>query len=394
MRRNARLALLGWLALAAFAAPAVALGADFVIGYLELEDDPRYNKKQTYARFLTEPLGRPFAGAEVALKEIKYHGAELDLQFKLERVSAKDSKALLDALLGLEQQGVHFFVVDAPAETVAALAEQTKDREVVLMNVAAREDALRQEQCAAHLFHVIPNHAMLMDALVQYLISRKWNEVLVLEGPDPPDKLLVAAFERAAKRYGAKIVDKREFVLSNDPRERDKNNVALLTGGEDYDVVFVADAHGEFARDVPYQTVEPRPVVGNEGLAASAWHWAWDRHGAPQLEKRFEKKAKRPMRSFDWAAWLAVKSIAEAVQRTGSADSKTLTDHLRDEQAIIDTFKGNRASFRAWDNQLRQPILLITHNWVVERTPITGFLHQKNNLDTMGFDERDSACKL
>ena len=376
-------------------APFVAAAAEnkFVIGYLEQRGDPRYGKKQTYAQFLTEPLGRPYQGAEVALDEIKFHGAAIDATFQLEKVRKREPAELLAAIDEMNQRGVHFFIVDAPAATVAELAEATQGRDLLLFNVSARADALRQAQCYPHLLHVIPNYAMLSDALVQYLIMRKWNRVLVLEGPSDEDKAMAAAFERSAKRYGAKIVDKRPFVLSNDPRERDQNNVALLTAGADYDVVFVADSDGEFARDVPYHTVLPRPVVGSEGLAAAAWHWAWERHGAPQLEGRFQDKAGRPMRDYDWAAWLAVKAVAEAVQRTGSADFATLRDYLLDPELILDGFKGNRINFRPWDRQLRQPILLITHNWVVDRAPLPGFLHQTNNLDTLGFDERESLCE-
>ena len=47
-----------------------------------------------------------------------------------------------------------------------------------------------------------------------------------------------------------------------------------------------------------------------------------------------------------------------------------------------------------WNNQLRQAILLHTHNAVLARAPIEGFLHQKNNLDTLGSDESESGCRL
>jgi ABC transporter substrate binding protein (PQQ-dependent alcohol dehydrogenase system) len=231
------------------------------------------------------------------------------------------------------------------------------------------------------------------DALGQFLVFRKWREVLVLEGPSEADKALSAAFQRSARRFGLRVSDIRPWVLSNDPRQRDRNNVALLTGG-DYDVVFVADAEGEFARDVPYQTQQPRPVLGSEGLAALAWHWAWERHGAPELEKRFNKQAGRSMRDPDWAAWVAVKAVAEAVQRTGSGEFTALRDYLLGPELILDGFKGNRMNFRPWNRQLRQPLLLGTHNWVVERAPIRGFLHEKNNLDTLGFDRRESRCEL
>ena len=371
-----------------------AAAGDFTIGYLQLKKDGRYSKKRTFAQYLMQPLGRPYSAAKVALGEVKFHAAAINSQFKLKRSKGKNAKSLLAKLEEFHAEGVNFFILDLPADIVTEIAAATKGKDLMLFNISAREDRLRQEQCQAHLFHIQPSYAMLMDALTQYIIFRKWNRVLILEGPNEDDKLMAAAFERSAKRYGAKIVEKRPFLLSNDPRERDQNNVALLTAEADYDVVFVADTDGEFARDVPYHTIKPQLVIGSEGLAATAWHWAWERHGAPQLEKRFQKEAGRPMRDYDWAAWLAVKVIAEAVQRSQSGDFATLAEHIRSQEVIIDGFKGNRLNFRPWNNQLRQPILLSTHNWVVDRAPIKGFLHQTNDMDTLGIDERESRCEF
>ena len=381
------------LALAA-APPAGAAAEELLIGYVALKKDPRYTVKRRFARFLTEALGSPYVAAKVAIEESGFAGAAVGVEFKLKRRRAKSEGKLVGSALKLVDAGAKYILVDAPAALVDEVARATKDRDVLLFNVSARDDVLRQEQCRSHLLHVIPSHAMTTDALVQYLISKKWREVLVLAGPRPEDEQLTAAFGRSAKRFGVKIVEQRPFVLSNDPREREKNNVALLTAGADYDVVFVADTDGEFARDVPYQTVQPRLVVGSEGLAAAGWHWAWERHGAPQLEKRFQKAAKRPMRDFDWAAWMAVKAVVEAVLRTEGGDFAAVRDYLLGDEIVLDGFKGNRLNFRPWNRQLRQPLLLITHNWVVDRAPLRGFLHQTNNLDTLGFDERDSRCEL
>ena len=395
MRRTLLAAVLGIaaLALAGVAPPAGATPQELVIGYVALKKDPRYARKRTYARYLTQALGAPYVGAKVAIEESRFVGAALGVEFKLKRRRGKSAAGLVKAARGLADEGVHYLLVDAPAPLVDEVARATRGRDLLLLNVSARDDVLRQEQCQPHLLHVIPSHAMLMDALVQYLVSRKWREVLVLAGPLPEDERLAAAFERSAGRFGVEIVEQRPFVLSNDPREREQNNVALLTAGVDHDVVFVADTDGEFARDVPYQTVLPRLVVGTEGLAASGWHWAWERHGAPQLEKRFEKKARRPMRDVDWAAWMSVKAVVEAVLRTEGADFAAVRDYLLGEEIVLDGFKGNRVNFRPWNRQLRQPILLVTHNWVVERAPLRGFLHQSNNLDTLGLDERESRCE-
>ena len=385
----------GLLVLALAAAPSDGAAAEeLLIGYVALKKDPRYTVKRRFARFLTEALGSPYVAARVAIEESKFAGSAVGVEFKLKRRRAKSERKLVNSALKLVDAGAQYILVDAPAALVDEVARATQDRDVLLFNVSARDDVLRQEQCRSHLLHVIPSHAMTTDALAQYLISKKWREVLMLTGPRPEDERFTAAFERSAKRFGVKIVEQRPFVLSNDPREREKNNVALLTAGADYDVVFVADTDGEFARDVPYQTVQPRLVVGSEGLAAAGWHWAWERHGAPQLEKRFQKAAKRPMRDFDWATWMAVKAVVEAVLRTEGGDFTAVRDFLLGDEIVLDGFKGNRLNFRPWNRQLRQPLLLVTHNWVVDRAPLRGFLHQTNNLDTLGFDERDSRCEL
>ena len=129
--------------------------------------------------------------------------------------------------------------------------------------------------------------------------------------PAAGDRLLHAAFQRAAKRFGIKPVAERAFKLSNDPRERDLGNVRLLTSDRDYDAVVVLDTQGEFAREVPYRTVLPRPVLGSNGLVAQAWSPFYERYGAPQLSRRFLRKAGRPMGSYDWATWMAARAAAE-----------------------------------------------------------------------------------
>jgi ABC transporter substrate binding protein (PQQ-dependent alcohol dehydrogenase system) len=123
------------------------------------------------------------------------------------------------------------------------------------------------------------------------------------------------SFQSSARKFGLSISDVRQFVPGNDPRQRDQNSVRLLTGGVDYDAVFVADETREFSRLLPYRTVSPRPVLGAAGLSALAWHPHWERHGAPQLNRRFFKFAGRTMTEEDWAAWVAVRSIVRRIGR-------------------------------------------------------------------------------
>ena len=375
-----------------FGAP--AWSKDFTIGYLQLKKDGRYSKSRSNAEFLLEPFGRPYSGAKVALDEIKFHGAGAGVSFKLDRAREQGVTELISTVKKMHENGVSFFVTDLPGEVLSELAEASSGMDVIFLNATARDDYLRGDGCLPHVLHIIPSHRMLMDALAQYLRFKKWTNVLVLQGPSEADVAFGLAFDRSAQKFAINVVDRRSFVLSNDPRERYRNNITLLTAEGDYDVVFVADADGEFARSVPYQTVLPRLVVGTSGLGAMAWHWAWERHGAPQLENRFEDIADRRMRSFDWAAWMAVKAVAEAVQRTESADFGVLRDFLLGSEMKLDSFKGAPSSFRPWNGQLRQPLLIGAQNWVIARAPLEGYKHRKNDLDTLGIDEQESLCRI
>lgn len=364
----------------------------FVLGYVHLDNDPRQNARGTYYQLPTTPLGRPVTGAEVAILDSEFIGREIGVEFGLEIARNDNLDALALVIQRWVESGIHFVVADLPADALLWLADAISDLPVTLFNISAPEDGLRGEQCRANVIHVIPSNRMLSDATVQFLTERRWSDILVLRGPADEDHEKVAALVRSADAFGARIVDIRDFA--NDPRNATTTNVALLTAGEDYDVVFVADAGGAFAATVPYRTNDPRPVVGSAGLVALAWHWSWERAGAPQLNARFEYLAERRTGPEDWAAWVSVRAVVQAVLRTGSTDYQELLAYLMSDQMILDGAKGIPLSVRPWDQQLRQPILLATNNNVVERAPLEGFVHPVNDLDTLGVPQSQSACRL
>lgn len=198
----------------------------------------------------------------------------------------------------------------------------------------------------------------------------------------------------SAHKFGLKVVDTRRYILSNDPREREQNNLRLLTGDAGYDAVFIADAAGEFGRYVPFATALPRPVVGAEGLIASSWHWTFERHGAPQLNQRIRRQSDREPTSEDWATWAAVRSVVEASVQAGSIDGAVLRKRMLADDFRLDLYKIGAGSYRSWDHQLRQPIMLHTHNAVIAVAPVEGFLHQFHAFDSLGTDEPESQCRL
>jgi ABC transporter substrate binding protein (PQQ-dependent alcohol dehydrogenase system) len=366
------------------------------IGYVEIAEDSRYEPITAYGRLVLRSRDRPFAGAQVGLDEAQALTRVLKIEFALERISVKSPTEVASAVTqARDTSGIHFFIVDAPSEAFKPLADAIKGRDILVFNTTAEDDALRRNLCAAELVHSLPSLAMRMDALMQYLVSRKWTNLLVLEGPLPADATMVKALENSVKKFGARIVTKQQFKPGTDPREREKNDPALLSAGSrDYDVVFVADHAFDFARQVPYHTVRARLVVGSIDLEPTAWHWTWEHNGAPQVNSRFYKLTNgRHMEGLDWAAWIAVKMVVQATLRTRSADFEQQRKFILGE-GTFDGNKGLAVSVRPWDHQLRQAVLLAAPYTVVARAPVEGFLHKTNDLDTLGDDEPETPCRL
>lgn len=368
------------------------LARELAVGFLGLADDPRYAPQVLEQGDPQGPSGRAAVAATLALDD-----AAFTLQAggwsgaRLVAVEAPNMAGLPAALESLLKQGVRHVLLELPAAAVAQVAQAARGKDVILFNTAAPEDALRAAQCAPNLLHTLPSEAMRADALAQLLVARKWTRPLLLSGPSADDQLLLAAFARSAKRFGLKPVAQRAFRLSADPRERDVGNVRLLTANADYDIVVVLDAGGEFARELPYRVMLPRPVVGSSGLTAQAWSPWYERNGAPQLSRRFARRAGRAMGSYDWAAWMAARAVAEAA--AGGASLAQQLKALRQGELALDGYKGQRLTFRPWDGQLRQPLLLAHGNGVAELAPLEGFLHPRSALDTLGYDQPESGCK-
>jgi ABC transporter substrate binding protein (PQQ-dependent alcohol dehydrogenase system) len=365
------------------------------IGFVDIAGDPRYEPIRAYERIILKTREHPFAGAQVGIDDAQALARVLNMDFALQRITVTSAQEVAPAVRKALDAGIRFFLIDAPADAYRPLADAVRGSEALLFNVSTPDDALRRELCASEFVHVYPSLAQLMDGLVQYAVSRKWRDMLVLEGPHAADAATAKAFAHSVKKFGARIVAHRQFKPGTDPRQREQNDPALLSAiGRDFDVVFVADDAFDFARLVPYRLARPRPVMGSIDLEPAAWHWTFERHGAPQLNGRFMKKSGGGrMEGPDWAAWLAVKMIVQSALRTRSADFARQRAFILGDNGF-DGVKGLAVSVRPWDQQVRQAILLAAPYAVIASAPVEGFLHRTNTLDSLGDDEPETACRL
>lgn len=359
-----------------------------VIGYLRAE----VAAPPTLSNLDPDPEDLAIAGARLGLDDNVTTGKFLGHVFTLsEHVVGEGEDPLPAARKALSLARI--VVLDAPAETLLAIADLPEARGAVLFNATAPGNALRSGDCRANLLHTLPSHAMRADALSQFLVSRRWPEVALIAGTYAQDVAFADAIRHSLTKFGLRLRGEKTWAFDADMRRNASQEVPLFTQDfPDHQMLVVADETHDFGRYVAYNSWLPRPVGGSEGIVPEGWSPAVEQWGAAQLQSRFEQAAGRKMRSEDFAAWAAVRAVGEAVTRTNSGDVAVLREFMLSESFELAGFKGRPLSFRDWNGQMRQPIPLATERAVVATAPLEGFLHQWNELDTLGLDRPESAC--
>ena len=381
--------LLASLLLALAAGPALGEEALLRIGYLKQEVEPPPSVSNPDEPVPDEGL----MGARLALSDNATTGRFLKQRFELDEATVPPDGDPIAAFRDMAARGARFVVLNLPGETVARLVALPEAAGVLLINAGAADDSLRAEACAPNLLHVAPSRAMLADALAQYLVKKRWSKWLLVVGRRPEDALYAAAVKRAAKRFGATIVEEKRWTAESDVNRTAEAEVPVFTQAKAHDVLVVADEVGEFGEYLAYRTWEPRPVAGTQGLVPTSWHRTHEQWGAIQLQNRFKAMAGRPMTPRDLDSWAAVRLLGEAATQARSVEPDALKARLAAPAFAMSAFKGVPLSVRAWDGQLRQPVLLAADRSMVSVSPQDGFLHPKTELDTLGFDQPETGCK-
>jgi ABC transporter substrate binding protein (PQQ-dependent alcohol dehydrogenase system) len=345
------------------------------------------------------PEDEGLEGARLASMDNQTTGQFLGQSYHLSEASAPDEQGVIAAFKQFVAAGDRLFVTDLPGPLLLKVADLPEAKNVTILDATAKDDSLRGADCRRNTLHTMPSRAMLADALMQYMVVKKWSKIALVIGGDPADKLYADAIRNSAHKFRIKIV--QEIPWSFDPGARrtdtghydEEAEVARITQGVgDYDLMVVADEADNFGDELAYRTTEPRPVAGTEGMVPTAWARPFDQWGATQLQSRFLKLAKRWMTDNDYGAWLAVRAIGEAAARGATTDPDAIAKFMRGADFDVAGFKGTKLTFRDWDGQLRQPVLLADARSLVSVSPQPGFLHEFSELDTLGVDRPETKC--
>ncbi|MEC7669350.1 MAG: ABC transporter substrate-binding protein [Pseudomonadota bacterium] len=358
-------------------------------------DPPRLAPISRYEKF---PEDNGFAGAQLADEDNGTTGTFLGHTYETMTVAVppEEADAALDAILA---DGIRFIILMADDADLARLADRAAQDGAVVFNAQAEGVALRDNECRANVLHVAPSRAMRADAVAQFALWKRWPRWFLIHGSNPEDQALADAYRRAAKKFGGRIAEEREFEDTGGSRRTDTGHVLVqrqlpvfTQDADDHEVVIAADESDVFAPYLPFHLWTPRPVMGAAGLRPVTIHGAHEAWGATQFQRRFEELTGRYIREEDYQVWLSLRVLGEAVIRTSSNDPQTILDYAISDEFELAAFKGVPVTFRPWNGQLRQPILLYDGRITVSVSPQDGFLHQVSPLDTLGLDKPESSC--
>lgn len=346
------------------------------------------------------PQDEGIQGTRLGIADNETTGHFTGQSFTLTEAVVPEDGDITAGLRELAMKGIRLVVTDLGAPELLSVAGTPEATGITFFDAGSTDDRLRGEDCRANVLHLLPSRAMLADALVQYLVAKRWQDLLLVVGHGDGDHEFAGDIRHAALKFQAHIVQEKPWTFVPGARRTDTGHfaiqaeVARFTQGISYDVLVVADEENEFGDDLSYRTFDPRPVAGTQGLVPSAWARPHEQWGATQLQDRFLHQAKRWMTDRDYAAWMAVRAIGEAATRSKSADPVAIISFMRGDRFELAGYKGARLSFRSWDGQLRQPVLLADARSLVSVSPQPGFLHQFSELDTLGIDKPETKCRM
>jgi ABC transporter substrate binding protein (PQQ-dependent alcohol dehydrogenase system) len=346
------------------------------------------------------PQDEGIQGARLGIADNDTTGHFTGQSFTLAEAIVPEDGDVAASLRELTAKGIRLVVTDLAAPELLSVAGMPEAAGITFFDAGTADDRLRGGDCRGNILHLLPSRAMLADALVQYLVAKRWQGLLLVVGHGDGDREFADDIRHAALKFQARIIQEKPWTFIPGARRTDTGHfaiqaeVARFTQGISYDVLVVADEEDEFGDDLSYRTFDPRPVAGTQGLVPTAWARPHEQWGATQLQERFLHQAKRWMTDRDYAAWMAMRAIGEAATRSKSADPAAILGFMRGDRFELAAYKGARLSFRSWDGQLRQPVLLADARSLVSVSPQPGFLHQFSELDTLGIDQPETKCRM
>ncbi|MGA1939647.1 ABC transporter substrate-binding protein [Arcobacter sp. YIC-310] len=361
------------------------------VNILYLEE--KIKKPPVLSNIIKDPNDLGLKGAQIAIKDSNKSARFLNQKYNLIKAISYKKEELISAYEKFVKEGNNYVVLNVEDDLLKELLAHNFSSKTLFVNAKSQNSNLRKNYCNNNLLHTISSNAMLYDGLVQFLVKRDFKNIFLISGEHEKDLLIKEDIKRSIKKFGAKIVKEKTWDNNSDIRRKANTEFPSFTQASDYDLILLADYHGDFGEFMYFNTWLPRPVAGTQGLTPVTWHKVIEAWGAAQMQSRFEKFSKRWMQSVDYSNWVAIRTIVTALTHTKTADLKTNINYIYSKDFELAAYKGRKLTFREFNGQIRMPVALVQPRALVSTSPQVGFLHPKTDLDTLGIASFEMECK-
>ena len=360
--------------------------------------------------------------AQLAVEEANYiAGAFGKVVRLLTEVATSPDDADKKATKLVRQGGAKTLLGGGDDRLSGALQAASTREGIIYLNTMSRSEAVRGAPCHRLTFHVEASLAMYADAIGQWLVrgakKTRWG---FLTPETEAGAEIERMVERARKRQGGTTAGRQ--VVSAGTRDYRAALTTLAKAGPDVLVINLdgssllaalaqvkelglqVEVAGVVMEAFEFWQAEPAKLTG---VWPALWFHGFSRYSGRELNKRLAEALGQPAESRAWATFTAVKAAWEAVLRGGRTDTAGLVSFFEKGRGM-DAHKGQPLTFRPWDHQLRQPLMVLrskvpapeSPRWdifeLLGEVPLRGTpgKSQEEILDTLGLSEAESACRL
>lgn len=321
-------------------------------------------------------------GAVWADGEVGQAASAAGQDFRLLAANSPSAEAAVRAaerLVSLEEVGV--LIGGLGVGQAEALAGFAKERGVLFFNIGSTADGLRDACDPGLVFHFEASQAMLLDAAVAWhagLGRRRWFLIEDLAESGGVEARLRLALERHGmdgSLVGSAHVREGQPVYHNevqDALDAGADMVLVSVGLRDEillrytlsdlgfpGAVMALPTSATQTRDFIAASRAPTPAgVADHRLLN--WEPTLRSGAAAELNDRGNSRLGQPFDPAGWATFDAVRAYYQAVVASGSVEPEVVRRTLIDPDFQLISAKGAGVGFRPWDQQLRQPMYVVT----------------------------------
>jgi len=356
-------------------------------------------------------------GIKMAAEEINASGGILGRKIDLvSEDSVNPQVASSKAQRMIERDKVAVLMGEINSASALTISQVAARNKTLFMNIGARSDALRGKDCNRYTFHVDIPVTVMVNAVGLALVRDdmvKGKKIFALTA----DYLFGHDLSRAAKKFfaahGGNVIG--DELVATDVTDFSPYMLKIRQARPD---LIATNLAGNQVTNFVKQYAEfglPFPVVGFNlntadawaagegnlgGIWPTVWHHDLDTPGSKAFVEAFTKKYGKIPENHAWIEYVALKTMAQAMNETKSVDTDKLIAYFESE-AQFDLLKKRKGYFRSWDHQMMQEAYPFTVKAKGEAKHKQDFLkfgaavpNPDQPLEVLAPTKEESACKM